>query len=300
MSLTAHPGPMSKVAAACGAVVLLLGAAACGNSGDNDANGPTGEQGGPQTQQQGGPNGTFPGANGKVAAVADSTAQVQGMNGQVAVTWTGSTTFTKEVVAALSDVKVGDCVFVGSDQHSSGSTPPTEVTATTVRIMSKTNGSCSPEARGPGGGPGAAPRGSSDGGPELNGTPPSGAPDGAGPTRIGGFGGAAGEVTAVSASGFTVASMLPNSGSSGGGTASVSVAVGSGTTYTTTAKGAAPDVKVGVCVAATGTTDDTGAVTASTIAVSQPQDGQCGGLVRFKSSNGGTGTAGSGTASQES
>jgi hypothetical protein len=63
----------------------------------------------------------MPGANGKVAAVTDSTAQVQGMDGQVAVTWTGSTTFTKDVSATLADVEVGDCVLVGSTDQPSDS-----------------------------------------------------------------------------------------------------------------------------------------------------------------------------------
>ena len=43
-------------------------------------------------------------------------------------------------------------------------------------------------------------------------------------------------------------------------------------------------------------TDDTGAVTAKTIAVSQPQDGQCGGFMRFKSDGG----DGGGASTQES
>jgi hypothetical protein len=94
--------------------------------------------------------------------------------------------------------------------------------------------------------------------------------------------GAVGEVTAVSASGFTVASVEPGSDDA----TPVTVTVDDGTTYTATAKGAASDVKVGVCVVANGTTDDTGAVTARTIAVSQPRDGQCGGFMRFKSGDG--------------
>ncbi len=102
------------------------------------------------------------------------------------------------------------------------------------------------------------------------------------------IGGAVGEVTAVSATGFTVKSVMP--GSSSSGTTSVTVTVAAGTTYTTTAKGAASDVKVGTCVAADGSTDQTGAVTARTIAISPPQDGQCGGFMRFHSDDGGTGS----------
>jgi hypothetical protein len=259
--------------------VLLLGAAACGSGNDKNATGQTGEQGGPQNQQRGGPNGPggpLPGANGKVAAVDGRTAQVQGMEGQVAVSWTDATTFTKEVSARLSDIKVGDCVAVGSgDTPSSGSTPSSTVTAATVRIIAKTNGSCAPAMRGPGGQDGT--------GPQTYGGPPPGSGDGGQRPQMQ-VGGAVGEVKAVSATGFTVDSVVPGSNSSA--TTSVAVTVTAGTTYTTTAKGAASDVKVGTCVLADGSTDQTGAVTARTIAVSLPQDGQCGGFMRFRSDDG--------------
>jgi hypothetical protein len=276
MNLSTDARLARRVAAACGSVVLLLGLGACGSDPKNDANGATGGDG-PQTQRQSGPQDRMPGANGKVAAVAGSTAQVQGMDGQVAVTWTGSTTFTKEVAASLADVEVGDCVLVGSaDQAASGSTPATKVAAQSVRIMPKTNGSCTAGMRGP-----AGPAGSGAG-PQLDGTPPEGAPSGGTRPPVRAFGGAVGEVSAVSGSGFTVASTRPGSDA----TTPVTVTVDGSTTYTTTAKGSAADVKIGVCVAANGTTDDTGAVTARTVAVSQPKDGQCGGIVRFQSADG--------------
>lgn len=279
MSLSTDVRLARKVAAACGSVVLLLGASACGSGGNGTTNGTTGE-GAPQTQQRSGPDNRMPGANGKVAAVADSTAQVQGMDSQVAVTWTDSTTFTKEVAAALADVEVGDCVFVGSaDETTSGSTPAGEVTAATVRITRKTNGSCAAGMRGPGG---QGPSGSSGEGPQVDGSPPEGAPSGGARPQLRGFGGAVGEVTAVSTSGFTVSSVRPGSDT----TTPVTVTVDGSTTYTKTAKGSAADVKIGACIVANGSTDATGAVTARTIAVSQPRDGQCGGLVRFQSSDG--------------
>jgi hypothetical protein len=263
----------ARVAVACAATALLAGA--CGSNADNTgapSGGSTGN--GPQTSQDG-PAGQFPGAIGKVAAVADDTAQVQGMQGQVAVTWTGSTTFTKEVSARLADVKVGSCVAVSSaDETTSGSTtPPSAITAGTVRITQPTNGSCAGGGRGPGSGPA---------GPQVNGTPPSGAPSGGGRPQIRAIGGAFGEVTAVSGTGFTVSSVAPGSNDK----TTVTVTAAAATTYTTTAPGAASDVKVGVCVQAEGTTDDTGAVTAKTVAVSTPKDGECGGFVRMRSGSG--------------
>jgi hypothetical protein len=293
MSLSHDVRLARRVAAACGSVVLLLGAAACGSDGNEnntDATGQTAEQGGPKSQQQGGPDNRMPGANGKVAAVADSTAQVQGMDGQVAVTWTASTTFTKEVDAKLTDVAVGDCVLVASADQPSSSGPATEVTATDVRITPKANGSCDLGMRGPGGqgGPGGQAGPGTAEGPQLNGTPPEDAPQGGQRPQVRAMAGAVGEVTAVSATGFTVASVRPGSDA----TTAVAVTVDGDTTYTATAKGAASDVKVGACLAANGTTDATGAVTAKTVAVSQPRDGQCGGFVRFK--------AGDGASTQES
>jgi len=106
---------------------------------------------------------------------------------------------------------------------------------------------------------------------------PSGMPSG-GPGGRGGFGfGAFGKVTAVSSSGFTVASTMPSfgAGASAGATTDVAVMVDAGTTYTTTKSVTAGALKVGRCATATGSTDDTGAVSAQRISLSQPVDGQC-------------------------
>jgi Domain of unknown function (DUF5666) len=252
--------PSRLAAALCAASVLLAGG--CGSKPSDDKSGP--RVGGPDTQQDGAA-GQFPGASGKVAAVTEGTAQVQGMQGQVAVSWTAATSFTKEVSAALEDVEVGSCVAVSAtDQAASGSvTPPTAVTAATVRVTRPTGGrACG--AAGPDAGSG----------PRFEGPPPSGAPSGGPRPQVRAFGGAVGEVTAVSATGFSVASRLPGSAQ----VRTVTVTVAATTTYTTTAPGAASDVKVGVCVLAEGTTDDTGAVSATTVAVSVPHDGACGGF----------------------
>lgn len=273
MSLTAPVRPTRKLAAAWGVAILVLGASACGDGNDENASGGTYQSRGGARDQRGGPggDGRMPGANGKVAALDGSTAQVRGVEGQVAVSWSASTTFTKEVGAALSDVKVGSCVLVAaSGEPTASSEPATAVTATSVRITAKTNGSCATGMRGPGG---------QAGGAQLNGTPPSGAPGGGQRPQGRTFGGAVGEVAAVSATGFTVDSVLPGSDDK----TPVTVSVAAATKYSRTVSGAAADVKVGVCVAANGTTDDTGAVTATTIAVTQPVDGQCGGLMRFGS-----------------
>ncbi len=116
---------------------------------------------------------------------------------------------------------------------------------------------------------------------------PSGAPSGMPPGGAAGFGGfgATGEVTALSAGTFTVASVIPTR-PPGTGTATarptaspsstpVTVTYGDDTTFLTTAAAKATSIKVGSCVRATGKTDDTGTLTATTLLLSQPVDGSC-------------------------
>ena len=55
----------------------------------------------------------------------------------------------------------------------------------------------------------------------------------------------------------------------------VTVTTSGDTAYTTTADASASDLKVGVCVTSRGEADDTGAITATTVAVSAAVDGEC-------------------------
>ena len=211
-----------------------------------------------------------PGSSGEVAEVSGRTLQVQNaMTGQVAVTWTAKTTFTQEVSASLADVSVGDCVMVTPTDSSSASTT---VAADRVRITTAVDGECTPAGdRGPGGmmtsGPAPA---------DLPTDMPTDMPtDGQG--RFQSMAGAFGKVTAVSASGFTVESVQPTApGSTESATSAVTVTVSSDTSYTSTAKATGQALKVGVCVDARGDEDSTGAVTATSIAISPKVDGQCG------------------------
>jgi hypothetical protein len=199
---------------------------------------------------RGGPSGS-----GEVVDVADSTAQVQNQQGQVAVSWTDDTTFTQQVDADLSAVTVGSCVMVTTGDSADAS--ETDVAAATVRITESTDDGCAAGAGPGGGGAGDRPEG---------GTPPSGAPDGGARAM-----GTSGEVTAVSDSGFTVEATQPGSDT----TSTVVVTVSSDTTYTTTAEASADDVTVGRCVTSRGEADDTGAITATTIAISDKVDDAC-------------------------
>jgi hypothetical protein len=252
---------LTRVTLATASSVLLVATlAACGGDSDDDTatddRGAVTTQGGPG----GGPGGgNFPGAFGEVAAVSGKTAQVQNdQSGQVAVSWTADTRFSQQVDAALDDVEVGSCVMVTSDDGAGS----TEITATSVRIMD--------ECDTPSGMPSDLP---SDLSSDMPSDVPSDMPSG----RPVGFG-TVGEVTAVSGDGFTVST----------GDDEVSVMVSGDTTYTTTAKATADAVKVGICVNAQGDTDDTGALTATSISVSQKVDGRCtGGFGTFAGGPGG-------------
>ena len=237
----------TRVTLATASSVLLLAAlAACAGSDPADQS----SAGGPVTSQAGvGPgDGRFPGASGRVAAISGRTAQVQSdVSGQVAVSWNDDTTFTRQVDATRADVALGSCVMVTGDDGSDR----TSVTAVSVRILD--------ECVQPSGMPTDLPTPSDV---------PSDVPSDL--ARAGGFG-TTGEVTAVSGDGFTVAGM---------GDEEVTVTVTGDTAYTTSASATASAVAVGACVAAEGDTDDTGALTATSISVSEPVDGACtGGLM---------------------
>ena len=242
-----------------------LGLAACGGSSPAATNGP---EGGQSTAARGTGGFSAPVGSGKVTDVSGSTAQVQSQTAQVAVTWTDSTTFTQQVSVKASAATVGSCVMVTS--ASASATATSTVQATSVRIIAATNGSCSFGRPGGAGGPGA-------GRPE--GTPPSGRPSGvpSGAPGRAGFGGAFGKITKVTSSGFTVESQgRPTSSGTTGKTTSVTVVTSGSTKYTSTEKATSAAVKVGRCVTSQGKADDTGAVTATAIAVTDPVNGECG------------------------
>ena len=241
--------------AAIGAITLT----GCGA--DSDA--ATGQQGQGYVQGQGpGMGDGMPGASGKIAAIDGSTLQVQSSDAQTAVTFTDTTSISQQVSAALADVTVGSCVMVTA---ADGSEPSeTAVAAGTVRITEKTDGSCAGGGFRGGQRPEGAP---SDMPSDMPTDMPEGMPSG-GP---GGMGGTSGEVTAVSDAGFTVAATSRDSEE----TTSVTVTVDSDTTYTTTETVTKSALVVGRCVTATGEADETGAVTAETLSVSDPVDGEC-------------------------
>lgn len=248
------------------ALCLAIGlTAACGGSDDTTSAAKTGS-----TDQQAA--GRSPGGSGEVVEVKGSTAQVKGSDSQVAVTWTDSTTFTQQISGSADDVKVGSCVMVTPAEDSSSSTDA--VAAGSVRITEATDDGCSM-----GGGMGGGMGGPQGGGMPPEGKAPNGerpegkAPNGERPDKAGGPRGgfAAGEVTAVTGSGFTVKSQRPG----GEDATAVEVTTSGDTTYAKTAKASSDDVKVGVCVTSRGESDDTGAITATSISIADQVDGEC-------------------------
>ena len=222
--------------------------------------------------------GVRPAAQGTIAALAATSMEVQSpQSGQVTVTFGPKTAFTQTSAAAKASVVVGTCVAaVAARSQSSGSAAPstpapsaspparvTSFTAATVVITRPANGTCNGGFGGLNGS--AAPSGA------PSGAFPSGAPSGG--FGRGGFGGfaarATGKVTAVTASTMTVV------GSTRSGPITYTVSVDPSTMYTATGSATSASLAVGKCVIAFGSTDSTGAVAATRIAVSPASSSGC-------------------------
>lgn len=260
MTLTSLTRPVGAATCGLALAALLVG---CGSD-DATGTAPAASGTSAAAPGSGGPGGGgMPGTSGLIAAVDGTTLQVQNqMTGQVAVTVTGSTTVTDQAAATLADVTAGACVVVRTADSGSASagtdSAPTAVTAASVAVSTATSDGCT---GGFGGGPGNGQRPT-----DLPTDMPTDRPsDGQGRGgRPGGFG-TVGEVRSVSASGFVVEG--PNG--------DVTVTVGSATTYTKQVAATTKALTEGRCVRVQGDADDTGAVTASTVQVSDAEDGQC-------------------------
>ncbi|MFI2754477.1 hypothetical protein ACGIF2_13690 [Cellulomonas sp. P22] len=250
---------------------------------------PAGDQ--PQQGAGGMPGGGMQGGGGttgEIAYVSGALMQVQGDDGQTAVTWTDATTFSRIATGSLADVAVGSCVvaFTAGD-------PSDAVTsvATSVQVTAAVDGECTSGFGGMGGMGGGAPGG--DGAGRPDGAPtdmPSGMPTdmpGGMPTDVpsgmptggtggqgapgGGFGGAtSGLVTAVDGTTLTLTTTTQD-----GTAATATVTVDDATTYTTTSAADSTAAVVGLCATARGEADSSGQVAATSITVSDPGDDGC-------------------------
>jgi hypothetical protein len=204
-----------------------------------------------------------PAASGLIADVSGSTMQVQSQqSGQVAVSWSTATSFTDTVPTTVSAVKTGDCVFATGPSGSSASA--TTLTAATVSVSPPVNGTCGAAGRGGGQGQGTRPARS---GFPSGGARPSGVPGGGAGSAV-----ANGSVTSVSGSTIVIASQA-----AGSNPTSRTVTLGGSTTITTVADATASAVKVGKCATVQGDAASSGTVAATTVRITDPVDGQCGG-----------------------
>lgn len=368
----------SRAAAATGLVLVVFAASACGSAAGPVAGSPaaaTSTSGNPPSTSESGPAGSVsgssggqgggqggaafagragaPGASGIIAAVQQSTFEVQSTTSQTTVSFTPDTVIQQTVAGSLADVTVGSCITAvalpaaagsgtapstessgAGGQQPSGFAQPAAITASTVTIEPSVNGSCAAGGfgRGSGGGfPGGAGaqagQGQGQGQRTFSGqTRPTGATGtggddggsrGGSGSRFGagGFGVVSGQVASVSGStiAVTVTAFPGGLGRSGGSTANApaqtaassptagsstsTVTVTSATTFTTTAVADASAIVVGQCASAVGPADDTGAIAATQIRLSQPVDGACtagfGGFPRGGQNRGASGGSGS-------
>lgn len=206
------------------------------------------------------------GVSGEIAAVSDALMQVQGDDGQTAVSWDGSTAITQTVSATATDVTVGVCVTAVLDDDG---------TATSIAVSQPVDGECT---GGFGGG------GMGQGGGEMPEGMPTGMPEGEMPSDMpsdmaGGFGQfTTGLVTAVDGSTITVDAVSmgrPDEDATEPTTESTTVTVADSTTYTATVDADSTAITVGRCVVAQGDQDDSGQMTATSLTLSDPTDGSC-------------------------
>ena len=118
---------------------------------------------------------------------------------------------------------------------------------------------------------------------------PTGGPGQGGADGRGGAGGLFGKVTAVSGASFTLARIVPAGEGATSTAAPVTVTTSGSTAYTKTVKASATDVAVGQCATALGQTSETGAVTATSVALRAPVNGSCFGAGGSSTAGGATG-----------
>jgi len=241
-----------------------------------------------------------PFASGTVAALAPSSMEVQNpQSGQTTVNWTTATAFSRTVTVGVGAVVAGDCVTV------SGTTAKKVLTARTISIEAAPTGEKCGGARTTAGGPAGGIHFS------TSGRPPSGTftfPRGAGakggafPRPAADLGFASGKVTSASAtqlvlSGFSSTGLerAVKRQAHGGKKdqkssrsrvrpkpATVLVRLGSSTAVEKTQPAAPDDLAVGDCVTATGTSDSTGAIAATSVHMAIAGPNGCSGGFDFQ------------------
>ncbi len=266
--------PGRQLLLASSAVLLAAaGLAACGGSKSASQGAAATPSASRSGSRQGG---AAPAAFGLAAAISGNTVEVQDpATGQVSVTFSARTAFSQTRTVTRAAIAVGSCVSAIAQRAASAASaspapaagPVTSFQAGSVSISAAVNGSCA--VAGFGGG-----RASGGGRPSNF---PSGRPTGA---RSSGGGGGIGNNFGAIANGkvsqLTGDTMLVQVTGRGGQAGSVdTVTLTPSTSYTETAGASSAALKVGECVTATGTADQTGTVAATRIALSTAGPNGC-------------------------
>ncbi|MHB8587417.1 MAG: hypothetical protein ACYDA0_01035 [Candidatus Dormibacteraceae bacterium] len=176
------------------------------------------------------------GAAGQLVQVNGQTLILTGPSGDLTVTFSGTTTFTRTSTAVLADIVPGVCITAIGQKDSTG-----RLTATTVRISPKPSAGCGATGRfGPSASPpaGASPRPTPSGQPAMA------------------F--VSGEVTA--ATGISITVLTNSSGSQ-------TITVPTTAALTTTVLTSSNDLRTGECLRAVGARNSAGNVQATSITI---------------------------------
>jgi hypothetical protein len=174
------------------------------------------------------------GAGGQLVQINGQTLILTGASGDITVTFSAATTFTRTSAAVLADIVPGLCVVATGQKDAAGA-----LTAMTVRLSPKLASGCGSGQFGPPNqSPGASPR-----------PAPSGQPAAA-------F--VSGEVTAAVGTSITVLTATS-------GTQTITVPTTASVTRTSSA--ASTDLQTGTCLRANGARDSTGTVAATSITI---------------------------------
>jgi hypothetical protein len=219
---------MNRIAVAI-AVAAGLAVAACGNVATaKSSTSPSPGRAGAQARN---------GAVGQLVQINGQTLILTGASGDITVSYTTSTTFTRTSTAVLADIVPGACLVATGQKDSAGL-----LTASTVRLSPKTASGCGAGQFGPNPGPGASPR-----------PTPSDQPAQPAMAFV------AGEVQ--SATGTSIAVLTAGSGQQ-----TITVPTTASVTKTSTASSA--DLRTGECLRASGQRDAAGSVQATSITIS--------------------------------
>jgi hypothetical protein len=182
------------------------------------------------------------GTSGQLVQVNGQTLILTGPNGDLTVTYSSTTTFTRTSTAVLADIVPGVCIAATGQKDSTGA-----LTASTVRLSPKPAAGCGAAGRF---GPNASPPAGAS--PPAQGSPRP-IPSGQVPVAL-----ISGEVTG--ASGVSITVLTTTAGSQ-------TITVPTNASVTTTVIASSTALQTGECVRATGAPDSAGNVQATSITI---------------------------------